>query len=117
MGLYGDQVLPRVIDVLGGMKTATPQRHRVCDGLSGDVIEIGFGSGLNVPFYPSAVDGVAAIEPADVGWKLARKRSTLRPCPCSARASTGSRCRSPTTRSTPRCRPGPCARSPTSTRR
>src|SRR4051794_40247692 len=74
MGVYGDQVLPRVIDVLGGMKAAEPQRRRVCDGLSGEVIEIGFGSGLNVPFYPSAVDRVAAIEPADVGWKLARKR-------------------------------------------
>jgi ubiquinone/menaquinone biosynthesis C-methylase UbiE len=74
MGLYGDQVLPRVIDVLCAMKTARPQRQRVCDGLSGEVIEIGFGSGLNVPFYPSAVDRVAAIEPADVGWKLARKR-------------------------------------------
>ena len=74
MGLYGDQVLPRVIDVLCAMKTARPQRQRVCNGLSGEVIEIGFGSGLNVPFYPSAVDRVAAIEPADVGWKLARKR-------------------------------------------
>jgi SAM-dependent methyltransferase len=74
MGLYGDQVLPRVIDVLGGMKATEPQRKRVCDGLAGEVIEIGFGSGLNVPFYPSAVDRVAAIEPADVGWKLARKR-------------------------------------------
>jgi SAM-dependent methyltransferase len=74
MGLYGDQVLPRVIDVLGGMKAAEPPRRRVCDGLEGEVIEIGFGSGLNVPFYPSAVDRVAAIEPADVGWKLARKR-------------------------------------------
>jgi len=74
MGLYGDQVLPRMIDVLGGMKAAEPQRQRVCDGLAGEVVEIGFGSGLNVPFYPSAVDRVAAIEPADVGWKLARKR-------------------------------------------
>ena len=74
MGLYGDQVLPRMIDVLCAMKAARPQRQRVCGGLTGEVVEIGFGSGLNVPYYPSAVTRVAAVEPADVGWRLARKR-------------------------------------------
>jgi SAM-dependent methyltransferase len=74
MGLYGEQVLPRIIDVACGMKVTDPLRQRVCDGLAGDVVEIGFGSGLNVPFYPAAVSSVAAIEPADVGWKLAERR-------------------------------------------
>ena len=74
MGLYGEQVLPRIINVACGLKGAAPLRHRVCEGLEGDVVEIGFGSGLNVPFYPEAVKRVAAVEPADVGWKLAEKR-------------------------------------------
>jgi hypothetical protein len=46
------------------------QRRRVCAGLHGDVVELGFGSGLNVPLYPAGVTGVAAIEPADTAWKL-----------------------------------------------
>ena len=74
MGLYGDHVLPRIINVACGLKNAEPLRGRVCDGLGGDVVEIGFGSGLNVPFYPATVKGIAAVEPADIGWKLARKR-------------------------------------------
>jgi ubiquinone/menaquinone biosynthesis C-methylase UbiE len=74
MGIYGDHVLPRIINVACDMKVAREQRARVCEGLSGELVEIGFGSGLNIPFYPSAVTRVAAVEPADVGWKLARER-------------------------------------------
>jgi ubiquinone/menaquinone biosynthesis C-methylase UbiE len=63
-----------MIDVLCSLKAAEPQRRRVCAGLAGDVVEIGFGSGLNLPHLPGAVTSLAAVEPADVGWKLARKR-------------------------------------------
>ncbi|MGZ4518569.1 MAG: class I SAM-dependent methyltransferase [Mycobacteriaceae bacterium] len=74
MGFYGDRVLPRIIDVACGTKLTEPLRRRVCADLEGKVVEIGFGSGLNVPFYPEAVTRVAAVEPSDVGWKLAAKR-------------------------------------------
>ena len=74
MGIYGEQVLPRIIDVACNMRASHPQRRRVCEGLAGDVVEIGFGSGLNVPFYPATVSQVAGVEPAGVGWKLADKR-------------------------------------------
>lgn len=74
MGFYGEQVLPRIINVACGMKANNKLRKRACAGLSGEVVEIGFGSGLNIPFYPEAVTRVAAVEPADVGWELAAKR-------------------------------------------
>jgi ubiquinone/menaquinone biosynthesis C-methylase UbiE len=74
MSIYSDHVLPRIINVACGMKAGDPLRERVCAGLEGDVVEIGFGSGLNIPFYSERVSRVAAVEPADLGWKLAEKR-------------------------------------------
>lgn len=74
MGFYAERVLPRIINVACGVKTAQPLRQRVCAGLKGDVVEIGFGTGHNVPFYPAAVTRVAAVEPSDVGWNLAGER-------------------------------------------
>jgi ubiquinone/menaquinone biosynthesis C-methylase UbiE len=74
MGIYREHVLPRMVNAACGMKAVAPLRRRVCEGLEGNVVEIGFGSGHNVPFYPQTVSRVAAIEPADVGWRLAEKR-------------------------------------------
>jgi len=74
MGFYRDRILPRIIDVACGGKEMEPLRRRVCEGLKGDVVEIGFGSGHNIPFYPPEVTRVAAVDPAEVGWKLADKR-------------------------------------------
>jgi ubiquinone/menaquinone biosynthesis C-methylase UbiE len=76
MGIYSERVLPRIIDVACGVKSAEPIRRRVCEGLAGEVVEIGFGTGLNVPFYPAAITRVTAVEPADMAWKLADKRLT-----------------------------------------
>jgi SAM-dependent methyltransferase len=74
MGFYGERVLPRIINSACGTKAHEPLRRRVCGGLAGDVVEIGFGSGHNVPFYPAAVTLVSAVEPSDLGWKLAAAR-------------------------------------------
>ena len=79
MGVYRERVLPRLIDVACGAKQSRPLRERACAGLHGQVVEIGFGSGHNVPFYPDTLERVAAIEPSELGWKLARDRVSASP--------------------------------------
>ncbi|MEV6732922.1 MULTISPECIES: hypothetical protein [unclassified Streptomyces] len=74
MGFYAEHIVPRILNLACGMGEAEALRRRVCQGLEGEVLEIGFGSGHNVPFYPPAVTRVAAGDPSDVGWKLAAKR-------------------------------------------
>lgn len=74
MGFYRNHVLPRIVDFACGMAASEPYRRRVCADLHGEVVEIGFGSGLNVPFYPATVTGVRAVEPADLAWRLAAER-------------------------------------------
>src|SRR6476619_892342 len=76
MGLYQEHVLPHIINVACGMKMNRPLRERVCAGLEGRIVEIGFGSGLNLPYYPEAVHEVAAVEPSDLAWRLAGERIT-----------------------------------------
>ena len=49
VGVYGDHVLPRIIDVACNMKVSLEQRERVCEGLAGEVVEIGFGSARTCP--------------------------------------------------------------------
>ena len=58
-----------------------PIRARVAASLVGDVLEVGFGSGLNVPHYPRAVTGVRAVDPAIVGRRLAADRVATSPVP------------------------------------
>ena len=79
MGFYRDRVLPRYVDRICGDRRLAPLRERVCAGLSGEVVELGFGSGTNLPFYPAAVTRVRAIEPADLAWRLAAKRLAASP--------------------------------------
>ena len=74
MGIYQDQVLPRIMDAVMNRREFAAIRGRVCSGLEGEVLEIGFGSGLNILHYPPAVTRVRAVDPAAVGRRLAAKR-------------------------------------------
>ncbi len=74
MPLWSDQVVPRLTDKLLGTREVMKLRRRAVDGLHGEVVEIGFGSGLNVPLYPLDVTTVYAVDPSLVARKLSADR-------------------------------------------
>ena len=74
MGLYRERILPHLIDRACGGKDMMRWRGRVTDGLFGTVVEIGFGSGLNVAALPPEVERLYAVEPAELARRLAQQR-------------------------------------------
>jgi SAM-dependent methyltransferase len=75
VGLYAEHVLPRLTNILlGNAEFGRKYRARACVGLRGDVIELGFGSGLNLPYLPPEVTGIWTVEPSRVALGLARSR-------------------------------------------
>ncbi len=74
MGLYREQVVPRLVDLACGSAGFDRWRMEAVEGLAGRVVEIGFGSGRNVPHYPVDVDVVLAVEPAAVARRMAEPR-------------------------------------------
>jgi ubiquinone/menaquinone biosynthesis C-methylase UbiE len=79
MSFYNDQVLPRFTNVMLGNKMFAKVRKEACEGLTGDVIELGFGSGLNLPHLPPEVKGVWTVDPSRVALQLAAKRMAATP--------------------------------------
>jgi ubiquinone/menaquinone biosynthesis C-methylase UbiE len=81
MGFYSDQILPRCLDFALSRKAIMELRARVTAGLAGEVLEVGFGSGLNLLLYPRTVTRVLAVDPSELGRKLAQKRIAQSPLP------------------------------------
>ena len=79
MGLYEAHVLPRVIDRTMGLATMAPVRARVAEGLHGEVVEIGFGTGHNLPHLPATITRLLAVEPNPLSVRLAADRIAAAP--------------------------------------
>lgn len=74
MSLYREHVLPRLVDRACGTAELRRWREEVTAGLFGTVVEVGFGSGLNMPAHPPEVTLVCAVEPAETARRLAARR-------------------------------------------
>ncbi|MFZ2016538.1 MAG: class I SAM-dependent methyltransferase [Nocardioides sp.] len=74
MTWWTEHVVPRVTDIALRGREIGESRVRACAGLSGRVLEIGFGSGLNLLHLPAEVTGIGAVEPSDLGWSMSDRR-------------------------------------------
>jgi SAM-dependent methyltransferase len=79
VSFYDDHVLPRILNVVMNGKEERKIRSRVCAGLTGEVVEIGFGTGHNLPYLPSGVKRLRAVEPSQLAVRLARPRIAASP--------------------------------------
>jgi ubiquinone/menaquinone biosynthesis C-methylase UbiE len=89
MGVYQDQLLPRMQDKVMGRKAMGEVRARTCSGLAGQVVEVGFGTGLNARYYPPEVTKIFAVEPSRVCMRLAETRIARTQAPVELAGLTG----------------------------
>jgi ubiquinone/menaquinone biosynthesis C-methylase UbiE len=75
MGWYDENILPHVLNYACSIKPVRKQREKIVPLASGDVLEIGMGSGLNLPYYDSSkVRKIWGLEPSEGMRKVARKK-------------------------------------------
>ncbi len=79
MGLYANWVFPRLLDWMMAGEPFSEYRRQLLAEVSGQVLELGFGTGLNLAHYPEAVEGLTVIDPNPGMAVLARDRIAASP--------------------------------------
>ena len=74
MGFYSNLVIPYCIDFAMSGSNLKQYRQQLLEDVSGEILEIGFGTGLNLPHYPESVTKITTIDPNPGMQKLARSR-------------------------------------------
>lgn len=74
MAFYRDQIVPRLTHLTMRSKEATRQRKLALTDVAGDVLELGIGSGLNLPHYGPGVRSVVGVEPSVTAARMAQVR-------------------------------------------
>lgn len=77
--LYDKWILPRLTDIAMRNKEATRYRSQLVPRARGTVLEIGVGSGLNLPFYGPGVERLVALDPSEELLRMARKKADAAP--------------------------------------
>ncbi len=75
MGWYGEHIFPHLMEWVMGGEEFQKQRSLVLTRANGTVLEIGFGTGLNLPHYPAALSSLHAIDPAHMLPRKIAERS------------------------------------------
>jgi ubiquinone/menaquinone biosynthesis C-methylase UbiE len=76
MGFYDKHFLPRVVHFTCGLKPALKQREKIVPRAQGTVLEVGIGSGLNIPYYDAQkVSHLVGLDPSADMWAIAQKNA------------------------------------------
>ena len=90
MSLYSDYLLPVMLDLLCGVKDIAQQREKVVPQARGLVLEVGMGTGLNLPIYNEhLVDKIIGLDPAATSFRKAARRASSLPFPVEYLALSG----------------------------
>jgi len=80
MGFYETHILPKVLNWTCGMKPVQEQRQKIVPLAEGCVLEIGIGSGLNLPYYdPDKIERLIGLDPAEEMLTYAKRTSKSLP--------------------------------------
>jgi len=74
MGFYEDRILPHILNAAMKTKAIREERVRCLSEVTGTVLEVGIGTGLNLPHYTSAVTKIVGVDPSGGSARIARKR-------------------------------------------
>ena len=74
MGFYSRVIFPRLCDCLMGLTALSELRKGVLAEVGGDILEVGFGTGLNLAHYPEHVRRITTVDPNPGMNKRASKR-------------------------------------------
>jgi ubiquinone/menaquinone biosynthesis C-methylase UbiE len=91
VSVWNDHVFPRLMDRVLDTPTVNARRAKVCQGLHGRVLEIGFGTGLNLHHYPAEVTEILVVEPSESAMRLAQPRAAAASAPVERIGRDGAR--------------------------